>query len=189
MTPPLLVLVSGPPAAGKTAISRRLADELCLPLVAKDAIKETLFDTLGVRDLAWTRDLGRAAIALLWQSVEEFLRAGHSVIAESNFHSATDSERLAALHERHGLRVCQIHCTAPAAVLWARTVERERSGLRHPGHQGISLVRTELESRLAQGVWDPLRIAGPTLTVDTDDWAAIPWGAMRDLIQVAADET
>src|SRR3712207_7266008 len=35
---PTLVIVSGAPAAGKTTLARRLATELWLPLIAKDAI-------------------------------------------------------------------------------------------------------------------------------------------------------
>jgi predicted kinase len=49
---PLLVVVHGPPAAGKTTIAREIAERLRLPLIAKDTIKEALFDGLGAGDLA-----------------------------------------------------------------------------------------------------------------------------------------
>ena len=39
---PLLVVISGAPGSGKTALSRRLAPELKLPLISKDTIKEVL---------------------------------------------------------------------------------------------------------------------------------------------------
>lgn len=44
---PLIVIV-GPPASGKTALARRLATDLRLPLLSRDDFKERLFDTLGV---------------------------------------------------------------------------------------------------------------------------------------------
>ena len=44
MEAPLVVVVTGPPAAGKTTVAREIARSLRLPLVAKDTIKEALFD-------------------------------------------------------------------------------------------------------------------------------------------------
>lgn len=49
---PQVILVNGLPATGKTTLARRIATDLRLPLLAKDAIKETLFDTLGWSDRA-----------------------------------------------------------------------------------------------------------------------------------------
>src|SRR5271165_1292808 len=64
-----IVMVSGPPAAGKSAIAGPLAAELGFALIAKDRIKETLHDALGGQaevDLDWSQRLGAAAMDLLW---------------------------------------------------------------------------------------------------------------------------
>jgi len=62
-----LVLVSGPPGAGKTTIAGPLAAGLGFALLAKDRIKETLHDALGQQaDLAWSQRLGGASMELLW---------------------------------------------------------------------------------------------------------------------------
>jgi predicted kinase len=59
------VLVSGPPASGKSSLAPQLVAELDLPLLAKDVIKDALVAELGAPDLARSRKLGRAAVGVL----------------------------------------------------------------------------------------------------------------------------
>ena len=59
------VVVSGPAASGKTTLARRLADELGVPLLAKDTIKSALFAVLDVPDIEAARRTGRAAVTIL----------------------------------------------------------------------------------------------------------------------------
>src|SRR5687768_2133644 len=82
---PNAVIVTGLPCTGKTTLARRLSADLKLPLICKDDIKETLFDTLGWRDREWSRKLGAATMRLLYMWVEEELAAGRSFIVECNF--------------------------------------------------------------------------------------------------------
>ena len=49
----VLVLVTGPPASGKTTLARPLAAALGRPLIGKDLINEALFDALEVA--TWVR--------------------------------------------------------------------------------------------------------------------------------------
>ena len=55
------VVVSGPPASGKSTLAPQLAVDLRLPLVAKDMIKDALMSMLPVPDADASRQLGRAA--------------------------------------------------------------------------------------------------------------------------------
>ena len=188
MPEPLLILVSGPPAAGKTTLARRLAAEFGLPLINKDGIKELLFDTVGTQDYEWSQGLGRASIALLYDFTERLLTAGISLIAESNFHCEADSALLTELRRRRGFVPLQIHCTASADVLDARNERRRLTSERHPGH--VQSPQATLKPHIEAGLWRPLHIEGVTVTVQTDDLDAIDYGpayaAVRDALGLAA---
>jgi hypothetical protein len=61
---PLVLIVSGPPASGKTTIGRPLARALALPFLSKDLFKEILFDSLASSDREWSRRIGLASMQL-----------------------------------------------------------------------------------------------------------------------------
>jgi AAA+ superfamily predicted ATPase len=44
---PPLVIVCGPPAAGKTILSTTLGNQLGMPVLSKDLVKEAMMDHLG----------------------------------------------------------------------------------------------------------------------------------------------
>lgn len=59
------VVVSGPPASGKTTLARAIAPALDLPLIAKDTIKQALMTVLPVPDIEASRVIGAASVAAL----------------------------------------------------------------------------------------------------------------------------
>jgi len=149
------VIVSGPPGAGKTTIARRLSEELRLPLITKDDIKESLFDSLGWSDREWSKRIGAATWELIFLLMERF--AGTTVMVESNFYPAQHRDRIAAL----GCAVVEVHCVADPDVLSARFHTRDR----HPGHTRTEPYTTE-DAAAALVANGALGI-GPVIDVDT----------------------
>jgi predicted kinase len=156
-TVPLLVVVTGPPASGKTTLATALSRELGLPLVAKDAIKERLYETVGTGDREWSRRLGRATYTLIFHWLEEELRAGRSVIVESNFTAAAAS----SFAELPAHRALQLFCTASRELV----IERYAARSRHAGHLD-DVILDELRAGEHEEQWSPLPLAGELLELD-----------------------
>jgi predicted kinase len=134
MKPTIVVLITGHPATGKTTLAQYLAQELRLPLIAKDHIKEILLNTLGWSTLEWSRKLSVATWALLYQQVETLLRAGIGHIVESNFDPIYANTHWQKLVQHYPLQLIQVRCETDPETLLTRYRERINQGTRHPGH-------------------------------------------------------
>ncbi|HEX6679506.1 MAG TPA: ATP-binding protein [Gaiellaceae bacterium] len=162
----LLVVVTGPPASGKTTLARSLAGELGLPWIGKDVLKEQLYDVLGSGEELEPR-LEDAARRLLLTVAEAQLAAGLSAIVESNFDRDSDLEPLQRVwRDHHDTQVVQIHCSADVELLLARFSERAASGARHPGHGDEPEDAEDVRRDLERGRWDPLDLPGELIEVD-----------------------
>lgn len=155
---PMLIVVTGPPGAGKSTLAAAISERLALPLIAKDPLKETLHDALGGDGRDWSQRLGRATFEVIFHVIDRLLEAGVSVMAEGNFATAEGFRRLPEA------RVVQIHVTAAPEVLRERFAAR---GGRHPVHYDAHVV-DEVPARARAGEWGPIDLSGELIEVTTD---------------------
>jgi predicted kinase len=182
-SPPLLILVTGLPGAGKTSVGRTLSERLKIPFLSKDAFKERIFDTLGWKDKAWSLRVSEASHRILDYIVEEELKAGHSLIIESNFKPEIDSARFRAIQHRFGVVGVQVLCWAERDILFERYSAHHQTN-RHPGH--IESATPEEQRRdLALGKGKPLQIGGPVIELDTTDFAKVDYSSLAQAIDDA----
>jgi predicted kinase len=163
-----LIIVNGAPASGKSSLAESLGEQLGFPTITRDAIKESLVDSLGAPDETTLHELGAAAYSVLSVIVDRLLQAGVSIVIESNFSHGVGERDLLPFLQR--ARAMQIICEAPADVLVDRYRERDEQGERHPGHQEATPETLEdLETSIVDGRYDPLKLDIPLIRVDTTD--------------------
>jgi predicted kinase len=152
------VVVSGLPGSGKTTLAVPLAKELGLPLIAKDTIKESLFEALGTGDLEWSQKLGRASHVVMYAVAAQ----SGSAVLESHFWRGVSEKELKAI----GTRLVQVYCECPVELCFERYKRRALSPDRHPGHQPEH-QSDEVTRRWREAGPEPLELGGPTIWVDT----------------------
>jgi predicted kinase len=161
-----VIVVSGPPAAGKTNLAKSLGKDLDLPILAKDDIKESLFDSLGYSDRAYSIRIGRAAFELQFKLAKELVDNNVSFILETAFHYHSSANIAKVLS---GADILQVWCSADVTILLKRAKTRPR----HPGHAGWDpTIEEEFRSRVEAGNYNALDIGGTLIRLNTNDFAA-----------------
>src|SRR5215472_4380343 len=148
------VVVSGPPASGKTTLARALAPALGLPLIAKDTIKQALMTVLPAPDVPASRMIGRASVAALLAVAAE----APGAVLESVWHRSYAAADLGNLPGS----VVEVFCRCDPAIAAERYAARV--GTRAVGH--FDAERT-IEELWNDDVARPVAGGWPVIEVDT----------------------
>ncbi|MCL4544619.1 MAG: ATP-binding protein [Chloroflexi bacterium] len=165
-TKPLLLVINGAPATGKSTLATLLAREFGLPHLSKDLIKEALFDTIGAPTRERSRELSGASYRVLYIVAHQILAAGLGVILESNFARGISEPEITALFPL--ARPAVLYCETRRDVIIQRQERRAMTAERHPGHHD-ALVLPGLLAGLDAGIYQPLDLPAPLLRIETSD--------------------
>lgn len=181
-----LILVSGHPAAGKSTLAKKISEELNIPLVSPDAIKETMWDNMG-----WDHDVenwhkfGGTSYELMYLFIHSLLSREKSVIVDANFSPEKANSRLKEIKKKYGCVLLQINCSCSKEEIIKRFKERLKSNEYHSGHKhGITKIYSEgdVYSRIEKGNYK-LDIDGKTFEVDTTNPEKIDYKKIFEFIK------
>lgn len=166
---PILLLVSGMPASGKSTLAEQLARELQVPFFTKDGIKELLFDAEDVEmsqmDEETSERLGAQAMTVLYDIAQRILDANGSLLLEANFRAQLARTQIEPFLSQAIVR--QVACHVPVEQVVQRFEERQSGHERHPVHAEVDDTQ-HLAEDLERKDYGPIPDL-PTLLVDTSD--------------------
>ena len=170
---PSLIVVSGPPASGKTTLAHALARALHCPAICRDEIKEGF--VRGAAAESFVPERGDAANRVSTQAffdvVELMLQRGVALVAEAAFQHDRWAPRLTAFGELASVRV--INCVVDDQVARNRRLQRwNHEPWRRRFHADPDPERLAgIEPRVLDppGGYRQIHLDLPTLTVDTSD--------------------
>ncbi|MGI9147872.1 MAG: AAA family ATPase [Chloroflexota bacterium] len=162
---PLVVLVGGRPASGKTTLARHLSGALGLPFISRDIITEALADTLT----RTSRELVEPSFAVFWRLIDLQVHAGVGVVAETNLHRGAAEPSVRAVAEQAD--VALVYCQTARELSIRRFAERVERGERHWCFEDAARLE-RVRAGAVDPAWErafPLCVGQRTLVVDTSD--------------------
>ncbi|MFZ1258244.1 MAG: AAA family ATPase [Candidatus Saccharimonas sp.] len=180
----VLVVVQGAPAVGKTTLVERLRAHYKIGVVAKDALKELLYDTVGFpADREQSRVYGSAAMHGLYAISRQLLEAGISHILESAYKPELANRDIATLTNGLPVTVVQLYCYTTPETQLQRYNTRLQNNSRHPGHPD-SPRKVAHDFTVYASEYAPLDIAH-TIRVDTTQFGDSEFASLCQTLETA----
>ncbi len=168
MNKPLLVIVTGRPASGKTTLAHILAKEIKCPLISRDEIKQGYINTVGVLHSQLDDSVALDIYEAFFEVIDLFISKGISIIAEAAFQDKLWKPKLLMLLPKAEIKI--IICKTTPELTKSRFIKRLAGDPDRDKFHGDKSASIEAEpGSLLTGVYEPIHMDTPTLQVDTTD--------------------
>jgi predicted kinase len=160
---PLLLIITGPSASGKTTLAHLLARRIGCPVISRDEIKEGLMNTVE-RGGELSIDPAKHTYEVFFETIEFLIGKSVSVIAEAAFQHPRWAAKLERLQSSVEIKI--IHCSTGPTVASERFARRTHDDPNRTRFHGETV---DQPSTLPITNFDRLRLDVPSLIVDTSD--------------------
>lgn len=166
MSKPYLIVVTGRPGSGKTTLSHKLGDEIFMPVISRDRVKEGYLHTLGKSHQDLPQDVNKTATDIFFNTLMGLTSNNVSVIAEAAFQHKIWSTMLEPF--KGEARIHLVICQVDEKIARDRFIKR---GLENPlreyfhGDTGVDMARKGMEVGVSP--YEEPQIKVPKHKVDT----------------------
>jgi len=164
---PKCIIVTGRPGSGKTTLARKLAEQLWMPIISRDAIKEGYVNTYGIKHDQLPPDTNRMVSNLFFEIVNQHLAGKISVVIEAAFQHQVWEPRIGQIQElgHPFIIVCSIDELVAAKRHLQRGLENPRREFFH-GDKRVVIYK-ETGVLLPPSSYSAPDFAVPTVKVST----------------------
>lgn len=179
------ILVTGIPASGKSTMANYLSEQLSIPMLSKDKIKELMFDDIGFQSREEKVKLGIASMNIMYYVAEQIMKTQGAFILENNFENIS-REKLEKLLDKYSYKAITITLTGDYEKIYQRFLERNVSPERHRGHVVNDCYPEKEETKVTKVIpyesfvagitnrgMDQFKVNGPQIVVDTTDFEQV----------------
>lgn len=173
---PTVIVVTGPPAAGKSTLARLLGVELALPVVSRDAIKFSLVRTERPPPGALRRggEFAQRSFAVFADVIDVYVDRSVSLVIEQSFERGRGEEFLRRFAGRATL--VQVACDVSEATSIDRFARRIQAGTRsRPNPTDHEILEMLRDGRIDHASFAPLDLDAPTHVLGCEDIGSPEW--------------
>jgi predicted kinase len=182
-SPPTLIIISGPSAAGKTTLAHRLAESIGCPAICRDEIKEGMVHASSDFIPSPGDELTKRTFPVFFDVLGLLLRAGVTTVADAAFQNRVWRAGLEPLLGLAQLRIVQ--CCVPADLALNRALRRRESNPVRRAHVDPGPDRDPEDFAVLRADFERLSLEAPALEVDTTDGYRPGLDAIVDFVNSA----